>query len=253
MDIFGFSHAKEPLPRPWHKTSDTMWPFAKISKNFEILAKSQIFSKSPKIRWTQPFFSGSDQDLFEWAGPATIYLFLADQKIQGVRDSQPLQNIMEEKLRIVCDDSAAATGGSRASNAGRLRRSPCVVGRVQLVSSCVTARAQVWQRKLLAANPTRSTFHIVPWLDFSLRAINSRAYPSVVHCRTGKVVGCRTSFLDVGALTSDRMLLSKLRMTCCCDARCSARELVVAQPPVQCLLCSMSMFINALAHRELPG
>ena len=29
---------------------------------------------------------------------------------------------MEEKLRIVCDDSAAATGGSRAGNAGRLRR-----------------------------------------------------------------------------------------------------------------------------------
>ena len=59
------------------------------------------------------------------------------------RASQPLQNIMEEKLRIVCDDSAAATGGSRASNAGRLRRSPLFCRRVQLVSSCVTARAQV--------------------------------------------------------------------------------------------------------------
>ena len=154
----------------------------------------------------------------------------------------------------MCDDSAAATGGSRASNAGRLRRSPCVVGRVQLVSSCVTARAQVWQRKLLAAELIRAPpLHIVPWLDFSLRAINSRAYPSVVHCRTGKVVGCRSSVLDEGALTSDRMLPSELRMTCCCDARCSARELVGAQPPVQVLLCSMSTVINALAHRELPG
>jgi len=52
MDFFGFSHAKEPLPRPWRKTSAKMWQFAKISKNFEILVKSQIFSKSPKIRWT---------------------------------------------------------------------------------------------------------------------------------------------------------------------------------------------------------
>ena len=96
-------------------------------------------------------------------------------------------------------------------------------------------------------------FIFVPRWHFVLRALNSRAYPSVVHCRTGKVVGCRTSVLDVGALTSDRMLLSKLRMTCCCDARCSARELVGAQPPVQVLLCSMSTVINALAHRELPG
>ena len=58
----------------------------------------------------------------EWAAPATIYLFSAYPKMKMKRASQPLQNIMEEKLRIVCDDSAAATGGSRAGNAGRLRR-----------------------------------------------------------------------------------------------------------------------------------
>ena len=147
----------------------------------------------------------------------------------------------------------------RRAAAGRVTPAGCAVcplavGAPLLYSSCVTARAQAWQRKLLAEELYRAQpLHIVPWLDFSLRAINSRAYPSVVHCRTGKVVGCRSSVLDEGALTSDRMLPSELRMTCCCDARCSARELVGAPPPVQCLLCSMSMFINALAHRELPG
>ena len=118
----------------------------------------------------------------------------------------------------------------------------------------LTARVQVWQRKQLAAKSTHTLpCHILSSQASFSAVINTCAYLSVVHCRTGKVVGCWTSVLDVGALTSDRMLLSKLRMTCCCDARCSARELVGAQPPVQVLLCSMSTVINALAHRELPG
>ena len=157
-------------------------------------------------------------------------------------------------MRIVCDDSAAATGGSRAGNAGRLRRLSARGRRDSTLLFLCDGESAGLATKVASSRTQRAPpFHIVPWLDFSLRAINSRAYPSVVHCRTGKVVGCRSSVLDEGALTSDRMLPSELRMTCCCDARCSARELVGAQPPVQYLLCSMSMFINALAHRELPG
>ena len=38
-------------------------------------------------------------------------------------------------------------------------------------------------------------------MDFVLRAIDSRAYLSAVHCRTGKVVGCRMTVLVMGALT----------------------------------------------------
>ena len=61
-------------------------------------------------------------------------------------------------------------------------------------ASLLTAWARAWWRKSLATGSWSAPLCLCCFvIGFILRAIDSLADPSVVHWRTGKVVGCRTT------------------------------------------------------------